>query len=212
MSVTVALTSRPVPAARPQFPGCDCTDQAELWVECGGGWGTAVLVLLLGGGGMYVGGGVAIGRKAGRVGTPGGSALSAHPHWQQWIELSGLVKDGIKFSQGGGGPGGRVHMRVDAEGGRQSGRQSGREEGSPKGRSSASSEKAGKGKKEKAKKAKNEKSGGKSELKEPLSPAEPPAPPAAVERVWKPTRSALQQGARETGVKVGDHVPGQGLL
>ena len=44
-------------------------------------------------------------------------------------------------------------------------------------------------------------------------PPEPPPPPAAVaaERSWQPTRSVLQQGARETGMKVGDHVPGQGL-
>ena len=34
---------------------------------------------------------------------------------------------------------------------------------------------------------------------------------ATVEREWQPTRSVLQQGARETGVKVGDHQPGQGL-
>jgi hypothetical protein len=32
-------------------------------------------------------------------------------------------------------------------------------------------------------------------------------------REWQPTRSALlSSGARETGVKVGDHIPGQGLL
>ena len=35
--------------------------------------------------------------------------------------------------------------------------------------------------------------------------------PEVEERVWQPTRSVLQQGARETGVKVGAHQPGQGL-
>ena len=35
--------------------------------------------------------------------------------------------------------------------------------------------------------------------------------PVTEPRDWQPTRSVLQQGARETGVKVGDHQPGQGL-
>lgn len=35
------------------------------------------------------------------------------------------------------------------------------------------------------------------------------APAASTE--WKPARSMVQAGARETGVKVGAHQPGQGL-
>ena len=38
------------------------------------------------------------------------------------------------------------------------------------------------------------------------------APAPAEVREWQPTRSQLlSSGARETGVKVGDHQPGQGL-
>ena len=91
-----ALGASPGPCGA-QFPGGGgCTDVAELWCDPGSAWGLAVLGLLVVGGGSYVGGGIALGRRVG-----GSSAgLQAHPHWHRWLELRGLVHDGVRFVQG----------------------------------------------------------------------------------------------------------------
>ena len=91
-----ALGASPGPCGA-QFPGGGgCTDVAELWCDPGSAWGLAVLGLLVVGGGSYVGGGIALGRRVG-----GSSAgLQAHPHWHRWLELRGLVHDGVRFAQG----------------------------------------------------------------------------------------------------------------
>ena len=68
--------------------------------------------------------------------------------------------------------------------------------------------------KEKRSSSSKEKSPGKSQSKSEkrgVDDVEAAPVAATVEREWQPTRSVLQQGARETGVKVGAHQPGQGL-
>ena len=114
--------------------------------------------------------------------------------------MQGLIRGGGKMHSGGREAGGGG--RVDGRAGQTVSPQGKRKD---KGRSSQAKSKAsGKEKSGKERSAKAR--------KEPVPP-EPPPPPAAVaaERSWQPTRSVLQQGARETGMKVGDHVPGQGL-
>jgi hypothetical protein len=86
-----------------EFPGgCECTPQAELWVACESRWGSTVLMVVLGGGAMYVCGGLAYARLVNR--SPSGRYfLSAHPHWELWQQLYGLVRDGAAFVRGQGG-------------------------------------------------------------------------------------------------------------
>ena len=61
------------------------------------GWWVVLVAAL--GGGLYVGGGVQLGRRA-RAGAGGGaSALSAHPHFSWWQYLHGLCQDGVRFVQ-----------------------------------------------------------------------------------------------------------------
>jgi hypothetical protein len=139
------------------------------------------------------------------------------PHRAKWLELRGLVLDGWRFAEAmrdgkkaggrpaavqtasgsGGGttaePSPRGH-RDDAEG--SSSRAS-------SGSSKKSKEKRSRGKKDSRDQSPDAGIGG--EIAAPLLASEPP------DREWQPTRSVLQQGARETGVKVGDHTPGQGL-
>eukprot|EP01052_Picozoa_sp_SAG31_P013272 SAG31_NODE_795_length_12036_cov_28.879953_8_plen_307_part_00 len=66
-------------------------------------WGfsfLAVVALLSVG---YLGGGIAVGRRraAGVTAGPAGldSMLRLHPHWRSWVELCGLVGDGVAFVQ-----------------------------------------------------------------------------------------------------------------
>ena len=62
---------------------------------CGTEWGWMVLGVFVVGGGAYVGGGVLLGQRSG-----GQAGLTAHMHSQQWMELAGLAKDGVKYSEG----------------------------------------------------------------------------------------------------------------
>ena len=58
---------------------------------------------------IYVGGGTAYGSKTGGGARGGGGGrgqlgpLSAHPHASLWLEIAGLVADGVAFTRGGGG-------------------------------------------------------------------------------------------------------------
>ena len=63
------------------------------------GWGWPFLFALAIGMTVYVGGGVAaVGEQA-----CGGQGLRAHPHYENWGALAGLVRDGISSSLGGDG-------------------------------------------------------------------------------------------------------------
>jgi hypothetical protein len=59
-------------------------------------WGSSFLLLLVLGGTAYVGGGVLLGRRVSGKYT----GLAAHPHFQRWMELKGLVTDGGRLLQG----------------------------------------------------------------------------------------------------------------
>eukprot|EP01043_Picozoa_sp_COSAG02_P051003 COSAG02_NODE_5311_length_4447_cov_38.707452_3_plen_310_part_00 len=80
------------------------TTQAQL-DACGhedgqGSGGSFVLVLAVLGG-MYVGLGVAVGKRSGRSVDAGrGGLLHAHPHYPRWQALAGLVSDGVAFTRG----------------------------------------------------------------------------------------------------------------
>ena len=64
-----------------------CTDQG-----CTGGW--TVVALLLGGVGMYVGGGAAYRRKTLRA-----TGKEMIPHLAFWLDVEGLVQDGVAFAR-----------------------------------------------------------------------------------------------------------------
>lgn len=68
---------------------------------CGAQWGWTVIGILVLGGGAYVGGGILLGGRAGR-GSGKAAHMSAHPHFEQWMEVRGLFNDGVRFCQGGG--------------------------------------------------------------------------------------------------------------
>lgn len=59
---------------------------------CSGGW--SLVVLLLGGLGMYVGGGAAYRRKMLHA-----SGKEMIPHLGFWLEVKGLVDDGVAFAR-----------------------------------------------------------------------------------------------------------------
>jgi hypothetical protein len=184
-------------------------------------------------GGLYIGGGMALG-----VQTTGSKAeLSAHPHYKLWQEVHGLVNDGLAVVVGGGrigGGGGRGGgIKVGQERLMDEGRGVARESASSRQEEkskNASGEKEKKSASPKEKSAKAHKKGSsssggsgskqdrraKAEKHGATTAAAASAPPLAAPpeepREWQPTRSILQQGARETGVKVGGHVPGQGLV
>lgn len=63
--------------------------------------------------GVYIGGGVGVGMRSGGR-TRGKSVLQAHPHFQRWMALSGLLWDGVQFAQGQRGRGGASSNRIDA--------------------------------------------------------------------------------------------------
>ena len=84
-----------------KFPGADCTEVVELWVECGSDWGWSFLGALLGVGGLYVVAPIALATR-----TRGADrSLSAHPHYAQWMDVKAMVHDGVAFARGGGGGG-----------------------------------------------------------------------------------------------------------
>ncbi len=75
----------------------------ELDFSCSA-WGSTLLWLFAIGGVVYIGGGVAWGRRIGRK-AAGGSALGwssvlqPHPHFTLFNECYGLVQDGVQFSR-----------------------------------------------------------------------------------------------------------------
>ena len=173
-----------------------------------GSAGWLLVGVLLGAAGGYLGLGSMYGR---RVLGKDGAALGlrgCHPHAALWLELHGLVRDGVQLVAAGGGGGqprashggDEALLGRDKTGG-----------GTKKGKE----EKVGKAGKEESprKQSKKKKKDGKDAGNDAPPPAEEEAVAGGVEiREWQPTRSVLQQGARETGVKgqMG-HVPGQGL-
>jgi hypothetical protein len=63
--------------------------------------GAYFLLLLALIGGAYVGGGVGLGMHSGR--RRGKTAVEAHPHYERWLALAGLVSDGLHFTRSRGG-------------------------------------------------------------------------------------------------------------
>ena len=57
-------------------------------------WGQYTLLLLGLCGGLYVAAGVVLGSQQGK-----GYAVRAHPHFQGWMQVKGLVHDGVAFSK-----------------------------------------------------------------------------------------------------------------
>lgn len=63
-------------------------------------WGGAFLVVFSLGAGFYVVGGIQIGRHHGRrpgLGVP--TLFAMHPHYEMWLSVSSLVKDGIALTK-----------------------------------------------------------------------------------------------------------------
>lgn len=61
-----------------------------------GGWGWALIIVLLVSGALYVGGGIGYAVKV--QGIAPAAAVAAHPHLEKWHQVAGLVKDGAVFS------------------------------------------------------------------------------------------------------------------
>ena len=80
---------------RGSVEGCKKGCKWGQQMDGGGTLGLIISVVLLLGGAIYAGGGVALGARAGA----GKRGLSAHPHFAQWQELRGLVLDGARFTQ-----------------------------------------------------------------------------------------------------------------
>jgi len=99
-------------------PAPTCPKGLTVIYRCGAStWGMYVLGVLCVVGGGYVGGGVGLG-----VTTTGAKAeLAAHPHYRRWLELHGLVNDGVALARrgGGGGPGDLNRAVVAGGGGTQ---------------------------------------------------------------------------------------------
>lgn len=95
------LKKPPLPAAKPHpAPSITCGSvkhQNTLML----GWVFISLLLVIGG--AYVGGGVAL---ASRAGT-GKLTVQIHPHYGTWVQLRGLVEDGIAYTRTRRGGGGR---------------------------------------------------------------------------------------------------------
>lgn len=163
-------------------------------------WLSLLVIAAAGGAVVYLGAGWVLNTHRAGKRLRGVEAL---PHARHWIELHGLVCDGIQYCRSMGKGGGRRagyavvgdrRQQGDARGG------AGREQKASTG---------SKHRKHKGKDAKHKKSGkssqhkaqtepSTSDLSAPLDAAAPaPAPPP--EREWTPTRSAhISRGARET--------------
>ena len=125
------------------------------------------------------------------------AVLAVHPHHRHWMEVRALAVDGVEYAKARQRPGRpRTGTPPDK---RESSSKARKDKGGQKGKKEVKVEK-----KEKKTKTMGDGAGS---LDAALVTA---AITPAAEREWKPTRSVLQQGARETGVKVGGHVPGQG--
>ena len=154
-----------------------------------------VLVFLLASA-VYVGGGLAYGRR-----TRGGGGLASHPHFQRWSFFAGLVMDGVGVVRGCKDGGGGVRTRSAATTASAS-----RDDPRNQLAVSVSSHKSGKsGKKQSKKGGGNSKKTKKAHAEPLLQPATgtlaAQVPPPT--REWQPTRTGhLAAGARETGVKV----------
>ena len=160
-------------------------------VSCGLQWGAQLLLALALGGAAYVGGGV-FGpfARGSREGLGGKELLTVHPHYLRWVELGGLVQDGITYAKARRSgrpmpPRSRAEPRDEGRGGRggSSKRSKGRkgsDEGGERGErggSDAEGQREDRGSK-KEKKAKRR--GKEAELAAPLVAAAAPAPaPAA---------------------------------
>ena len=79
-------------------PAFGCGKTYEVTYTCDSGWGMmwgmTFLIFATVAGAAYVGGGILAGSKTG-----GGKGLSAHPHHGRWMELQGLVQDGVVFAR-----------------------------------------------------------------------------------------------------------------
>eukprot|EP01049_Picozoa_sp_SAG25_P006050 SAG25_NODE_436_length_8050_cov_15.278581_9_plen_193_part_00 len=70
----------------------------------GGSYGGIVAALIIAAGAIYVGCGAVYGRRRRGSARRGGShVLASHPHWHLWVELAGLVTDGVRFVSRQGG-------------------------------------------------------------------------------------------------------------
>eukprot|EP01043_Picozoa_sp_COSAG02_P017296 COSAG02_NODE_781_length_17261_cov_433.056054_14_plen_311_part_00 len=71
-------------------------------MTCAMAWGWQLNIILMGTLGLYVGGGVAVGKQQGRDSGGGGRSklgpVSSHPHASRWFELWSLVADGLAFT------------------------------------------------------------------------------------------------------------------
>eukprot|EP01046_Picozoa_sp_COSAG06_P025192 COSAG06_NODE_2102_length_7592_cov_14.509676_8_plen_427_part_00 len=74
-------------------------DSLKLYCASPADWGMEFLLLAAVLGAAYVGGGIVLGSKQGA----GGAGAKAHPHYSRWVEVHGLVQDGVAFVRGGGG-------------------------------------------------------------------------------------------------------------
>eukprot|EP01052_Picozoa_sp_SAG31_P010528 SAG31_NODE_579_length_13948_cov_5.599105_5_plen_325_part_00 len=175
----------------------------------GGSSSIAFVSILLTAATVYVGFGVLLGYRTGRVeiGSGRGNFLGAHPHYKRWMEIVSLVHDGIAFARNGD-----VRSRRESRVPRATNNM--HDELTPRAHHSTASK--NNGKKGRMKDGKSKK--GKASDKEKANKAEQIDGPtqqiviAPNVREWQPTRSVLlSSGARETGVKVSEHVPGQGL-
>lgn len=108
------------------FPGCNCVQVAELWVECTTAWGLIFILTVALVSAIYVGSGMYLGMRGGRMRRESIIALSkhsnmpqamrAHPHWVYWAEGGSLVSDGLLFTFGpGGNCWGRIRQHLNPE-------------------------------------------------------------------------------------------------
>ena len=72
-------------------------DSLKLYCASAADWGMGFLLLAAALGAAYVGGGIVLGSKQGL----GGAGAKAHPHYSRWVEVHGLVQDGVAFVRGG---------------------------------------------------------------------------------------------------------------
>ena len=103
-------------------------------------WGVPLLSFLAATSVLYIGGGVAYGRRQGRADAS--SALAPHPHYQDWQAVAELCRDGIAYTRSqllgdGQGPGSRDRLLPQHEsrskGKRDTGKGNGKNKRSSKG-------------------------------------------------------------------------------